>query len=432
MSPSLKTAADPASQGLSLAAGSPFALGSIPLEQILQQADQSALNIKAAQARLERAEGELAEARAPIFPMVAVSAQGAVAQERHADTVKEKALPSLDASYEIDLFSRIGHARAAALANLAGANADLASERLAIAAETARVFISLKAASTNANRFEESAARARHMRDLSQLLHRAGLVGEDELRVADLDILKKQDAHEEAVLQVEHLRRALGDLTGSGSESAALGSLDQFSPITPSPIASNLVLDRPDVRAAFARSKAADERFAAATAATMPSFAITAALGGADPSFLSLLDAKSVIWTLAGTVTQTLFEGGARRARAAQADADAHLADIAYRQTVMRAWTESRDALSVLQLCDHHLATATQARSDAARALLHVRSRRELGFASEIDLLHAQDALTTAEVAFDGARSDTLEASIALISALGGQYPSLERGAAAP
>jgi NodT family efflux transporter outer membrane factor (OMF) lipoprotein len=118
--------------------------------------------------------------------------------------------------------------------------------------------------------------------------------------------------------------------------------LPQELPIT---LPSKLVNQRPDVRAAEAQLHAASAEIGVAIAARLPQFSLTGSAGATALAFDSLGAPGNVFWTLAGNVTQTIFDAGTllHKQRAAEAAFDQAAAQ--YRSTVIAALQNVADSL---------------------------------------------------------------------------------------
>ncbi len=116
----------------------------------------------------------------------------------------------------------------------------------------------------------------------------------------------------------------------------------------PVSLPSSLVAQRPDIRAQSAAMHQASAAIGVATANMLPQLTLNAAFGGQALRFASLLESGSNAWSLAGQVTQPLFEGGTLRAKR-RAALDAYdQASAQYRLTVLGAFRNVADTLTAL------------------------------------------------------------------------------------
>ena len=147
---------------------------------------------------------------------------------------------------------------------------------------------------------------------------------------------------------------------------------------------------------------------------------MSAAYGGTSTRLSDLFAPGNTFWSLAGSVTQTVFDGGALRHREGAADAALAQAGAQYRSAVLTAFQNVADVLSALR----HDADAAQASGDAERAgqdsLEIARRTQLLGASGAAPVLLAEQGLLQSRLAAVQARTSRLADTVALYQALGG------------
>jgi NodT family efflux transporter outer membrane factor (OMF) lipoprotein len=190
----------------------------------------------------------------------------------------------------------------------------------------------------------------------------------------------------------------------------------------PLTLPSQLVEQRPDVRAAAAQLHQASAQIGVAIANRLPQFNLTADYGSAALTTAALFTPSSIIWSAAASGTQPLFHGFTllHQERAAKAGYD--IADAQYRNTVLTAFQNVADALRALQL-DARTLKAQQEAARAAGATLDLsRSQYKLGAITYITLLNAQRSDAQARLAVVQAQAARYADTAALFQALGGGW----------
>ncbi len=203
--------------------------------------------------------------------------------------------------------------------------------------------------------------------------------------------------------------------------------LPQDLPLT---IPSQLVAQRPDVRQAEENLHAASAQVGIAIANRLPNISLTADAGTMALVFSKLFAPGAAFWTLAGSVTQPIFQGGTllHRQRAAQA---AYVeAGDEYRATVLTAFQNVADALTALEE-DADALKAAAAAKDAASTTLDLAKRQvQTGYASYLVLLTAEQTYEQAVINLVQAQAIRYADTAALFQALGGGWwnrPDLTR-----
>jgi NodT family efflux transporter outer membrane factor (OMF) lipoprotein len=190
----------------------------------------------------------------------------------------------------------------------------------------------------------------------------------------------------------------------------------------PLSVPSQLVEQRPDVRAAEQQLHQASAQIGVAIANRLPQFSLTADYGSAALTTATLFTPSTAIWSVAASGTQPLFHGFTllHQERAAKAAFEA--ADAQYRNTVLTAFQNVADALRAIQI-DARTVVAQQEAVRAASATLDLsRSQYKLGAITYITLLNAQRSYAQSRVALVQAQAARYADTAALYQALGGGW----------
>jgi NodT family efflux transporter outer membrane factor (OMF) lipoprotein len=190
----------------------------------------------------------------------------------------------------------------------------------------------------------------------------------------------------------------------------------------PVSLPSQLVEQRPDVRAAEANWHAASAAIGVATANMLPQFPITGDLGLDAGKLAGLFEPGAGIWSLGAGLTQPIFHGGTllHQKRAAEAGYDEAAAQ--YRKTVLTAFQNVADALHALRSDAEALkanAAAEQAASDS-RDLSETQYK--VGAVSYLAFLSAEQAEQQAKLALVASEAARYADTAALFQALGGGW----------
>ncbi|HVT62989.1 MAG TPA: efflux transporter outer membrane subunit [Legionellaceae bacterium] len=202
----------------------------------------------------------------------------------------------------------------------------------------------------------------------------------------------------------------------------------------PVSLPSQLINNRPDIRAAEANMHAASAQIGIAMANRLPSIPITANGGympvtqslNSIPYFLSPLPlGPSLFWSLGANVTGTIFDAGALYYQQKEAEAGYELAVAQYKRTVLDAFQSVADSLKALEL-DAIALQHTKAQVDAAEIGLNALNRkRQLGSVSYLDLLVAEKAYETALLSLTQMQATRFSDTVALFQALGGGWTAV-------
>jgi outer membrane protein TolC len=149
---------------------------------------------------------------------------------------------------------------------------------------------------------------------------------------------------------------------------------------------------------------------------------LSADAGSMALAFSQMFSSGTGFWSLAGSVTQPIFEGGALLHRQRAAQAACIQAEEQYRGAVQTAFQNVADTLAALEQDADGLNAAAAAR-DAARITLDLsRQQWQSGYASYLALLSAEQAYNQAVVNLVQAQANRYADTAALFEALGGGW----------
>jgi NodT family efflux transporter outer membrane factor (OMF) lipoprotein len=223
--------------------------------------------------------------------------------------------------------------------------------------------------------------------------------------------------------QEQVLRHELAVLLGRPpTATLTLGSYDLESvpafPLTGVP--AELLLNRPDVRAALARLKAADHRVAAARADRLPAIRLSGGIGYSADDIANVFD--DWFLNLAGGLTGPLFDGRRREAEAERtlAVVEERLAD--YRLTVLTAIREVEDAIVQERKQAEYIDALARQLADARNALREASQRYRKALNDYLPVLAALERTQQLTRSLVTARRDLLTFRVNLYRALGGTW----------
>ena len=220
-------------------------------------------------------------------------------------------------------------------------------------------------------------------------------------------------------------RNQLAVLTGRFPGEAGLPAfhLDdlQLPAQLPVSLPSALARQRPDIRASEALLHQASAQVGVATANQYPQFTLNGSYG-TQHTVLGGVDLGNTVWNLGASLTQSLFDGGALRAKRRAAEAAWQQAQAQYRSTVLQAFQNVADSLRAIDT--DAVSLQAQARAAAqARQSLDVSTRQyQLGGISYLTLLDAQRSYQQATIGLIQAKAARYADTAALFLALGGGW----------
>ncbi|HEY3092826.1 MAG TPA: TolC family protein [Vicinamibacterales bacterium] len=181
--------------------------------------------------------------------------------------------------------------------------------------------------------------------------------------------------------------------------------------------------ERPDYLAAQERVKAAEATRAAAASELLPSVHVNADYGA-----LGLKASDTVgTFTLAGSVNIPIFQGGHTQGRIAQADADLRQRRAEAEDMRSQIYYDVRTAFLDLQATGEELQVATRSRELANQELMQARDRFAAGVANNLEVVQAQQSVTSSEEQYIDALLGFDVAKAVLARSLGDAEAAVQR-----
>ena len=179
---------------------------------------------------------------------------------------------------------------------------------------------------------------------------------------------------------------------------------------------------RPDIAEQQRLVAAANEQIGIARTAYYPSFTLSAEAGLQGTTLWNWMNWPSRFWAIGGQLTQTLYDGGRRKANTALAQEQYDGAVSNYRQTALQAFREVEDELASLRALQTEHERQLSATQDARERLDISKVRLDAGMNTRMNLLAANlqvyaDQLNVIEI-----EKRQLQSTVVLVKATGGGW----------
>lgn len=414
------------------------------LNALEEQVRISNQTIAAAEANFHSARALVVSARSQLFPLIGATASytnSRFSSNARNVVVTGSAGPgsssskntdinnfslSGDITYTVDFWHRIRNTIAANAFSAQASAADVATALLSTQAELASDYFEVRALDMQRAILEDTLANYRQALNLTLTLFKAGIDSDEDVAQAhtQLDTATAQQTDlGVARAQFEH---AIATLVGKPASEFSL-TVSRFEPNPPPvPVAipSELLERRPDIAADERRIAAANAQIGVARAAYYPTLSLSASGGLQASQIANWFNWPSRFWSVGPSLSQTLFDAGARRAlnEQAQASYDASVAN--YRQTVLGAFQAVEDNLAGLRILAQEVSQQQTAINSSAHYLQLALTRYKAGVDSYLNVITAQNAVLTNREAQVQTELHQMTSSVSLVMALGGGWDS--------
>ncbi|QTD45200.1 efflux transporter outer membrane subunit [Ottowia testudinis] len=433
------------------------------LREVIQLALENNRDLRVAAQNIEQARAQYQIRRADQFPTVGANA---AASRSAPNAMAALGGPSVASNYsvgigvsawELDFFGRVAALKDVALAQYLATEEARKSAQISLIASVASTWLQFKTDTEllalaertlgtrdqslrlTKLRFDHGASSALDMRLAESLSAsaQATRAQQQRLRAQDINLLTLLVGQPIPERLIPPVPAAVTpepprDLTQPTPAVQPAADLPTFTEV-PAGLPSDLMLRRPDIRAAEQQLIAANANIGAARANFFPRISLTGSLGRVSADLDGLFGSGGhQAWSFGPSITLPIFDMGRNQANLDAARAAREIAVAQYEKAIQTAFREVADALAGRATLADQL-TALQAQAAAERDRFRLADLRyRNGIANYLDLLDAQRSLFAIEQALAQVRLAQRVGEVQLYKALGGGWTGFQAPVATP
>ncbi|QEY26885.1 efflux transporter outer membrane subunit [Neisseria zalophi] len=327
-------------------------------------------------------------------------------------------------AYELDLFGKVRSQAEAAKQTYFSSAAARDAAHLTLIATVAKAYFNQLHAEEAMVLAQNVLETRQRTYELTQLKHRAGVVSALDLRQQEALIEAANADYAAAVQGREQAQNALSMLINQPLPNdlpQGLSLSEQFKiSKLPAGLSSEVLLNRPDIRAAEYELRGANANIGAARAAFFPSISLTGTIGTGSTELSGLFEGRNRTWAFIPTINLPIFNWGQNRANLDLANIRKQIQVVRYEAAVQNAFRDVSDALVAREQLDKRYDATMRQKQSFADSLRLVRLRYQHGVSSALDLLDAERSSYGADTALLNIELTRLENLADLYKALGG------------
>ena len=331
---------------------------------------------------------------------------------------------SAAAAYESDLWGKLESKTRAAQLDALASEQNLKALYISISAELADLYYLAIEQRAQLELSEQTIASFQDTLERVERRYREGLVPAIDVYQSrqNLSTARSRRPLFESGLSVT--LNAISVLTGKFPDKKRVGDVNdlQKAPVFPAGLPSQLLKNRPDIRATLLRLKASDERVAAAIADRFPSFNLAGSYGGSGDKIRTILDSPNIFWNILLQIAQPVLDAGRRRAEVDRTEAVFRENLAVYHKTVLNAFREVEDALSRIRASEARIKTLDETVSASENSLRLALDRYMQGLTGYLPVLSGQLQHLAAKSDLIATRRQLISDRIQLARALGGDW----------
>ncbi|MDR5818686.1 MULTISPECIES: efflux transporter outer membrane subunit [unclassified Caballeronia] len=403
------------------------------LDELEPQVAVSNQTVRQSLANYQEALADVRLARASLFPTLGVTGSGtreragtsaSTAAFGNRRTVNNAASLEGDISWAPDLWGEVRRSIEQSAATAQASQATLANATLAEQVALAQAVIDLRVADANIDLFQRTVQAYTESLRVTQNQSDAGTIAPSDLITARTQLETAQSSLIALGVSRAKYEHAIAVLVGRNPEAldVAHGAALPALPEIPAGVPSTLLERRPDIAVAERQMAAQNAAIGVAVAAYYPTISLSGLAGLSSSPLAGLFNIASYVWSLGGSASETIFDGGARGARvdAARAAYDSAVAN--YRGTVLGAFQNVEDDLSGLRILAQQQSAIDLAVQDARHGAQVALNEYQAGTVDYTTVATAQATQLTSEETALGVTETRLIDTAALFGDLGGGW----------
>ncbi len=336
---------------------------------------------------------------------------------------------NLNANWQLDLWGGIRRNIEANEASMQASAANLAGVQLSQQTVLATTYFQMRVLDAQTSLLAATVAAYQRSLTLTENRYRAGISGRSDVAVSLTQLESTRAQLINLEWQRTSLENAIAVLLGRPPSQLTIEPHVNWliqPPTIPVGLPSTLLERRPDIVGAERNVVAANAQIGVATAAWFPDVTLGGNFGFQTASYAQWFSAPAQVWALGPALALSLFDGGLRKSRVEQAQANFNAQAAAYRLTVLNAIQEVDNAMVQLTVQAREQVVQRIAVDAAREAVRLSLNQYEQGLVDYLSVAILETTALNNERTQISLMGERLAASVQLISALGGGWSSQE------
>jgi outer membrane protein, multidrug efflux system len=408
--------------------------GDAELNQLVEDVLKNNWDIKQAAARILEARYQYVRARAGRFPSADFDTGFNRRQIRGGNQGSGTIVNSFElsgvAAFEVDLWSRLAKISRAAWEDILIEEENRQTLAQSVVAEAISLYLEMEALERRLQIATQSIEAFRLSLQFVETRYERGLTSVLDVRQARRVLAQAETLIPQFEQEMGIIQQQLSVLKGHypRTRPSRRQPEDYYKRLAPVPpgLPSDLLMRRPDIRAAEEQLKALNERVGVAKAARFPAITLTGGYGWTSEDLNKLLRPENAVWSLTAGLAQPIFDAGRLKAGQRAAEARYQQGVAEYVQTVLNAFGEVERALLTRKLQLERRERELKFLEEARATQRAAEERYMRGLVIYLDVLDAQITRFQAEDNLALVDLAILRNRVALHRALGGGWAEPE------
>ncbi len=421
--------------------------GDPTLDALEEQVSLGNQDLVVAEATYRQARALVRQARAAYFPTV--TAGVGYTRSRQSDTLGSPSGSSsstggtgktisnqpvstfqlpIEVAWTPDFWGRVRRAVESGRASAQASAGDLETARLSFQAELAQDYFQLRMLDAQKRLLDDTVAAFTTALQLTRNRRASGVASRVDVVQAETQLKTTQALAIDVGVARAQTEHAIALLLGQPASTFSLpvAPLATTPPPIPVGVPSALLERRPDIAAAERRMAAANAQIGVAVAAYYPTVTLSFSGGLESSSVSQWFTWPSRVWSVGPSITETVYDGGLRKAQTDQARAAFDGSVAAYRQAVLTAFQGVEDNLAALRILEDEARVQDEAVRAAQESVTLTTNQYKAGVVSYLNVITVQTIALNDEITAVQLHGRRMAAAVLLIQALGGGWTTDE------
>ena len=415
--------------------------GDPTLDALEEQVSLGNQDLLVAEATYRQARALVRQARAAYFPTV--TAGVGYTRSRQSDTLGSPSGSSsssrgktisnqpvstfqlpIEVAWTPDFWGRVRRAVESGRASAQASAGDLETARLSFQAELAQDYFQLRTLDAQKRLLDDTVAAFTTALQLTRNRRASGVASRVDVVQAETQLKTTQALAIDVGVARAQTEHAIALLLGQPASSFSLpvAPLATTPPPIPVGVPSALLERRPDIAAAERRMAAANAQIGIAVAAYYPTVTLSFSGGLESSSVSQWFTWPSRFWSVGPSITETVYDGGLRKAQTDQARAAFDGSVAAYRQAVLTAFQGVEDNLAALRILEEEARVQDEAVAAAQQSVQLTTNQYKAGTVSYLNVITVQTIALNNQITAVQIQGRRMAAAVQLIQALGGGW----------
>jgi multidrug efflux system outer membrane protein len=399
------------------------------LQRLIGEGIANNIDLQTAYTRIHQAEAYYQQSRAAFLPTL--NGNAGITRSKFSAGQGFGARPSItsfqlgtSASWEADIWGRLGSSRRANLANLLQSEAAARAVQTGVVGSIANLYFTLLAldqqlqiTQQTVSNWDSTVATMRALKEAARVTEAAVVQSEAQRYAAEVTIPDLKQS-------IRETENAMSIILGHAPTGISRGNLlgQGQLPMMNTGVPAQLLANRPDVQQAEFSYRNAFELTNVARAAFYPALVINGNAGFASLTLLDVVNPSSIAASIGAGLAQPIFNRRLNRTNLIVAEAQQQATFLNFKNALLNAGQEVSNAISLNQAALEKVNIRTNQINALERSVQYSQELLRNGFATYTEVIQARQSLLQAELGRVNDRLQQFQSTVDLYRSLGGGW----------